>query len=65
MMVYNIEFNAYLPKINISFFLISISAELDPNSWKKMSDPHPWEKFNPDPKLKKCWSARIKIRNMG
>ena len=54
MMVYNIEFYAYLPKIWIYFFSISISgrirsrirnifpAEPDPDPWKKMSDPHPW-----------------------
>ena len=53
MMVYNIEFYAYLPKIWIYFFFISISgriwsrirnifpAEPDLDPWKKMSDPHP------------------------
>ena len=53
MMVYNIEFYAYLPKIFIYFFFfISISgririrnifpAEPAPDPWLKMSDPHPW-----------------------
>ena len=53
MMVYIIEFYAYLPKISIHFFLhfdfrsdpdpeFFFSAESDPDPWKKMSDPHPW-----------------------
>ena len=51
MMVYDIEFYAYLPKIQIYFFLHFdfrsdlesirniLPAEPDPDPWKKMSDP--------------------------
>ena len=55
MMVYNIEFYAYLPKrlkYKYIFLFISISGriqnifpaepDLDPYPLKKMSDPHPW-----------------------
>ena len=52
MMVYNIEFYAYLLKIEIYFFLqfdFRSGSESDPeyfpaepDPWKKMSDPHPW-----------------------
>ena len=55
MMVYNIEFYAYLPKLGICFssFRFKVGsgvesgsgffpAEPDPDPLKKMSDPHPW-----------------------
>ena len=56
MMVYDIEFYAYLPKKRIYFFFISIKGRIririffqsDPDPWKKMSDPHPWLKKEAD-----------------
>ena len=45
MMVYDIEFYAYLPKIKIYYFLyFDFRSDPDSDPWKKMSDPHPWSK---------------------
>ena len=43
MMVYNIELHAYLPKIEIYFFFISISGRIR-NIFPAELDPDPWEK---------------------
>ena len=50
MIVYNIEYYAYLPKMLIYIFLHFdfrsdpdlFAAVPDSDPWKQMSDPHPW-----------------------
>ena len=57
MMVYKIDFYAYLPKYKYIFFFISIYyriwsrigiflAEPDQEQWLKMSNPNPLEKLS-------------------